>query len=328
MAQRRHVAIVGMGGLGCPAALALASAGVEQLTLIDGDLVDESNLQRQILYAVADVGQRKVDAAATALAARHPGLVLGRAPVRLTADNAAALLGSADVVLDGCDDPDTKFLLNDRCLELGVPLISAGCVAWRGQLLAIAPGRPCLRCLFEAPPADVDSCALTGILGAWAGVVGARAAEWALAILDGGLATLPRGLVSLDGWAGSERLISFQSRSDCAACTAAATAGIGRRMHTFRKGDAMAKVRIPTPLRKYTAGAEEVEATGATVGAVLTDLEARYPGIRERIFDDKGAVRRFVNIFVRDEDIRFQKQLETPVADADEISIVPAIAGG
>jgi MoaD family protein len=90
----------------------------------------------------------------------------------------------------------------------------------------------------------------------------------------------------------------------------------------------MATVRIPTPLRKLTQGAEEVSASGNTIGALIADLEKRYPGIKERICDDTGAVRRFVNIFVKDEDIRFLQNLETPVKDGDEVSIVPAIAGG
>ena len=90
----------------------------------------------------------------------------------------------------------------------------------------------------------------------------------------------------------------------------------------------MATVRIPTPLRKLTQGLEEVSASGATIGDVITDLEAKYPGLKERLCDDKGQVRRFVNIFANDEDIRFLKNLETPVKDSDEISIVPAIAGG
>ena len=90
----------------------------------------------------------------------------------------------------------------------------------------------------------------------------------------------------------------------------------------------MATVRIPTPLRKLTNGLEEVAATGATIAEILSDLEKHYPGLKERLFDDKGQVRRFVNIFANDEDIRFLKNLETPVADKDEISIVPAIAGG
>ena len=90
----------------------------------------------------------------------------------------------------------------------------------------------------------------------------------------------------------------------------------------------MAIVRIPTPLRKLTAGKEEVAAAGATVGALIADLERQYPGIKERLCDDSGAVRRFVNIFQNDEDIRFLQNLDTPVKDSDEISIVPAIAGG
>ena len=90
----------------------------------------------------------------------------------------------------------------------------------------------------------------------------------------------------------------------------------------------MATVRIPTPLRKLTQGLEEVKAQGATVSELLVDLEKQYPGLRERLFDDKGQVRRFVNIFANDEDIRFLQNLDTPVKDSDEISIVPAIAGG
>ncbi|HKA87811.1 MAG TPA: ubiquitin-like small modifier protein 1 [Haliangiales bacterium] len=90
----------------------------------------------------------------------------------------------------------------------------------------------------------------------------------------------------------------------------------------------MTTVRIPTPLRKLTAGLEEVKAEGATVGALLADLEKKHPGIRERIFDDKGQIRRFVNIFANEEDIRFLQNLDTPVKDGDEVSIVPAIAGG
>ena len=90
----------------------------------------------------------------------------------------------------------------------------------------------------------------------------------------------------------------------------------------------MAKVRIPTPLRKFTGGEEEVPAAGATVGELVGDIDKRFPGIRERIFDGDGKVRRFVNIYVNGDDIRFLSNLETPVKDADEVSIVPAIAGG
>ncbi len=325
---RQHAVIVGVGGLGCPAAWALAASGVGRLTLIDADVVEESNLQRQILYTTADLGQRKVDAASAALLLRFPRLRTTPRRARLEADNAARLLLDADVVLDGTDDVEAKFVLNDVCLQLGVPLVSAGAVAWRGQLLAVLPGGPCLRCLFEAPPGDATSCALAGILGAWAGVVGARAAQLALQLLDdetADAATVRRDYLALDGWHDREQRVTFHPRVGCPACAAAAPV----RFRSLRgERPVMAKVRIPTPLRKYTAGAEEVLIEGKNVAELLTNLEASHPGIRERIFDDKGAVRRFVNIFVRDEDIRFLQQLETPIADSDEVSIVPAIAGG
>lgn len=319
----RTVALVGMGGLGNPAALALGAAGVGHLVLLDDDSVDGSNLQRQILFAQSDIGQKKVDAAKQSLLARWPTLRVTALGERVTANNAARLLAGCSVVIDGTDDASAKFLLNDICLGLGVPLVSAGAVAWRGQLMVVLPEGPCLRCLFEAPPDDPATCALAGILGAWAGVVGAEAAALAIAILDG--EPVCRDYVALDGWLETRRHVTFSRRSDCPACVGAAPV---RLPDSLSGAPVMAKVRIPTLLRKYTAGAEEVVAEGKTVGALLADLEARHPGIKERIFDDKGAVRRFVNIFVRDEDIRFLQQLETAVADNDEISIVPAIAGG
>lgn len=328
---RHHAVIVGLGGLGCPAAWALGAAGVGQLTLIDDDVVDESNLQRQILYTSSDVGRAKVDAASAALALRFPRLRITTQRPRLDAANAPRLLLGADVVLDGTDDVEAKFALNDACLRLGVPLVSAGAVAWRGQLMAVLPGGPCLRCLFEAPPVDATSCALAGILGAWAGVVGARAAALALQLLDDetvATSSVPRDYLALDGWHGSERRVTFHPRVGCPACAAAAPVRFRSPRSLRGERPVMAKVRIPTPLRKYTAGAEEVLIEGKNVAELLTNLEASHPGIRERIFDDKGAVRRFVNIFVRDEDIRFLQQLETPIADSDEVSIVPAIAGG
>lgn len=313
-----------MGGIGNPAALALAAAGVGHLVLIDDDRVDGSNLQRQILFRDSDIGQKKVDAAKDGLLTRYPTLKVTALGERLDPQNAARLLAGIAVVLDGTDDASTKFLLNDVCLRLGVPLVSAGAVAWRGQLMAVLPDGPCLRCLFEAPPDDPATCALAGVLGAWVGVVGAEAAGLALQILDG--ESVDRAYRARDGWLDTTRNVTFLRRNDCPACAAASPV----RLPDSRKGApvTMAKVRIPTLLRKYTAGAEEVVAEGATVAAVLADLEARHPGIKERIFDDKGAVRRFVNIFVGEEDIRFLQQLETNVPDNAELSIVPAIAGG
>jgi molybdopterin/thiamine biosynthesis adenylyltransferase/molybdopterin converting factor small subunit len=325
---KARLVLVGMGGIGCPAAWSLCAGTAGELVLIDDDVVDVSNLQRQILYATSDVGRPKVEAARDALLARYPAQRIIAVRARLTPVNADALLARADVVFDGTDDTPTKFVLNDLCVARGLPLVSAGAVGWRGQLLAVLPGGPCLRCLFEEPPEDATTCALAGILGAWAGVIGARAAMMAQSITvdpDNVMNTFSRDYLALDGWLGEVRHVTFRPRRGCPACAAATPV----RCRPFR-GDRppMAKVRIPTPLRKYTAGAEEVVIEGKNVGELLANLETSHPGIKERIFDDKGAVRRFVNIFVRDEDIRTLQQLETPIADNDEVSIVPAIAGG
>jgi molybdopterin synthase sulfur carrier subunit len=165
-------------------------------------------------------------------------------------------------------------------------------------------------------------------MGAAAGVVGTLEAALAHAILTDeapsasaatGRDRRPGELVVLDLYAGTRRRVTFRPRAACPACA---------RSPLAQKGEKMATVRIPTPLRKLTGGAEEVSASGKTVGELIADLERRYPGLRERICEPSGSLRRFVNVFVKDEDIRFLKNLETPVADTDEVSIVPAIAGG
>lgn len=179
--------VIGAGGLGCPALLALAPTAGLRLTIVDDDRVDESNLQRQILHRSADVGRLKVESARDALWRRWPGAQLELVAARLDADNAASLVTAHDVVLDGSDSFATKFLLNDVCLSSGVPLVHGGVVGLAGQLMTVLDGHACFRCIFEAPPeaGAVGSCREAGILGAVAGVVGGRMAKEALAILDG-----------------------------------------------------------------------------------------------------------------------------------------------
>ena len=171
------VLIVGAGGLGSPAALYLAAAGVGTLGLVDDDHVSLSNLQRQILFKTADVGAAKTEAAARALAALNPGVKRVPHPVRLGPQNAASLIAGYDLVLDGCDNFETRFLVNDTCFALGKTLVSAAVTEFEGQL-ATFKGRPCYRCLFpEAPPPGaVPNCSETGVIGAAAGVMGSLAA--------------------------------------------------------------------------------------------------------------------------------------------------------
>lgn len=222
-----RVLVVGVGGLGCPAALALVDGGVGHLTLVDDDVVAESNLHRQVLYGTADAGRPKVEVAAEALgrrrASRGAGLDVTPRVGRINADNALALVRGFDVVLDGTDQPTTKFLLSDACVRAGVPLVHAGAVRWQGQLLVMRPGDPCLRCLFEdIPPAEGLSCAEQGVAGPVVGVLGALQAERALALIGGDPTVRGGELVVYDGLAGTLRAVRFGRDPECRGCGAKA----------------------------------------------------------------------------------------------------------
>ncbi|HEX8794499.1 MAG TPA: ThiF family adenylyltransferase [Polyangiaceae bacterium] len=313
--ERARVLVVGLGGLGCPALLALAHAGVGTLGLCDDDEVDATNLHRQILYRESDVGTHKVDAAARALAAIAPRVELRPYRTRLLPANAAEIVRGWDVVLEGADNFATKFLAADACAAAGVPVVHASSVRWVGTALAVgARGRPCYRCLFEdVPEGDAPNCAEAGVMGPVVGLTAAAQVDLALALLAG--PAVAGTLVTVDGKSGTLRRRIVPPRADCHLC------GVEKRraMETI--------VRIPTPLRTLTGGADEVKAAGATVGEVIEDLEKKHPGIRDRLLDDKG-VRRFVNIYVGEEDVRFLEGLKTQLKAGDQISIVPAIAGG
>jgi molybdopterin-synthase adenylyltransferase len=178
-----RVLIIGAGGLGSPLALYLVAAGVGALGLVDDDTVSLSNLQRQILFKTVDVCRPKTEAAAKALAALNPGVKIEPHAVRLTAANAKDLIGAYDIVADGSDNFETRFLVNDTCFALGKTLVSAAVTEFEGQLATFkahdrsAP-YPCYRCLFPEPPAPgtVPSCSETGVIGAATGVMGSLAA--------------------------------------------------------------------------------------------------------------------------------------------------------
>ena len=176
--RKARVLIVGAGGLGSPAALYLAAAGVGTLGLVDDDAVSLSNLQRQILFRTADIGRPKVEAGGEALKALNPGVQIESHKKRVTAANVMALIADYDVVADGSDNFPTRFLLNDACFFAQKPLVSAAVTEFEGQLATYQgyePGCPCYRCLFAAPPppGTVPNCSETGVLGAAAGVMGA-----------------------------------------------------------------------------------------------------------------------------------------------------------
>ena len=215
--KRARVLIVGAGGVGGPAALYLAAAGVGTLGLIDHDAVALSNLQRQILFDTADVGRPKVEAAAMRLEGLNPHVAVQTFAERLTAENALARIEDFDLVLDGTDDFETRFLVNAACVAAGRPLVSGALGRWSGQV-AVFAGRPCYRCLVPDMPPDAETCARVGVVGALAGVVGSMAALEAIKVLTGAGQPLTGRLLLYDGLAGTARTVRIAPDPACPVC--------------------------------------------------------------------------------------------------------------
>jgi molybdopterin/thiamine biosynthesis adenylyltransferase len=228
---RARVLVVGVGGIGSPAALALARAGVGELGLVDPDVVEPSNLHRQPLYDDADVGCPKADVAAERLTAEAPRLRVHAWRERFPAAASAAALPGFDVVVDGTDSIAAKFAVNDAAVAAGVPLVHAGVLGFRAQLFTVLPGASaCYRCLFEEapPPGDVPSCRDAGILGPTAALAGALAAAEALRIAGGSGAAWANRLLVLDAWTGRHRGVPLARRPGCTTCASApAAAALG-----------------------------------------------------------------------------------------------------
>lgn len=215
--KRARVLIVGVGGVGAPAALYLAAAGVGTLGLIDDDVVGLSNLQRQIAFSTSEVGRPKVQAAADRLTGLNPHVVIEAHPERLTEDNAAERIGAYDLVLDGTDDFQTRLWVNAACVATGRPLVSGALGRWSGQVGVFA-GRPCYRCLVPEIPPDAETCARVGVIGALAGVIGSMAALEAIKVLTGAGEALTGRLLLYDGLAGAARTVRVAADPACPVC--------------------------------------------------------------------------------------------------------------
>ena len=216
-----RILLIGAGGLGAPAALYLAAAGVGTIGLIDDDDVDVSNLQRQVIHATAAVGRPKVDSAAEAIRALNPDVEVVAHRTRLTADNARDLLGGWDVVIDGTDNFPTRYLVNDAAVMLGLPLVHGAVLGFNGQVGVFDARRgPCYRCLHPTPPpaGSVPSCAEAGVLGVLPGIIGTMQAAEALKLVIGGGQPLLGRLALLDAWGAHLREIPVAKNPACPVC--------------------------------------------------------------------------------------------------------------
>lgn len=226
--SQTRVLVVGAGGLGAPALLYLAAAGIGELVIVDDDTVALSNLQRQPIFASADVGQPKADVAAARLAALNPHVRVQPHVLRLDADTAAGLVAAADLVLDGSDNFPTRYLLNAACFEAGRPLVAAAMSRWEGQISLWHPaaGGPCYACVFPEPPdpALVPPCALAGVVGALPGVMGSLMALEAIKHVTGAGRPLRSALLLYDALDAEMRRVRTRARGDCPVCH-----GIGAR---------------------------------------------------------------------------------------------------
>jgi molybdopterin/thiamine biosynthesis adenylyltransferase/rhodanese-related sulfurtransferase len=220
--KNARVLIVGAGGLGSPAALYLAAMGVGTIGIIDDDTVVISNLHRQILYRDSDVGQSKATLAESRLSEINPSTTIRSFDKRLTPENVIKILKAFDFVLDGTDNFSTRYLVNDACLVLGIPLISASILKFEGQLTVLcANNGPCYRCLFPEPPnaADAPSCAEAGVMGALAGVMGTMMAMEAIKIIAGIGEPLSGRIMIYDALNANVRTFNVNRDSACLACS-------------------------------------------------------------------------------------------------------------
>ena len=223
-----RVLIVGAGGLGSPAALYLAAAGVGALGLADPDTVALSNLQRQVLYGMDDLGRGKALSAGERLSALNPDIDIEPLPVAVDAGNASTLAADYDLVLDGTDDFATRFAVNAACVAQRKTLVSGAIGRWSGQVgvfnagltrgKPLAERQPCYRCLVPHAPPDAETCSMVGVVGALAGVVGSMMALEAIKLITGAGEPLIGRLWVYDGLDGESRTVRLGPDPECPVC--------------------------------------------------------------------------------------------------------------
>jgi molybdopterin/thiamine biosynthesis adenylyltransferase len=215
-----RVLIVGAGGLGSPVAMYLAAAGVGTIGIVDGDMVDLSNLQRQVIHRTADIGRPKVESAKERMLAINPGVTVDAYRQLLTSDNAEQLIGPYDMVVDATDNFDVKYLISDTCVRMDKPFSHGAILHYYGQTFTHVPGSACYRCLFGEQPAagSVPTGAQAGLLGAVAGMLGTIQAAEVLKYLTGAGELLTNRLLTFDALNMNCRTLRMPRDPHCPAC--------------------------------------------------------------------------------------------------------------
>ncbi|MFL5758072.1 MAG: molybdopterin-synthase adenylyltransferase MoeB, partial [Chloroflexota bacterium] len=256
-----QVLLIGAGGLGSPAALYLAAAGVGTLGIIDFDVVDLSNLQRQVLHTNDRVGEKKVESARKTLTALNPDVTVVAHEEMLVADNVERIIAGYDVVLDGTDTFETRYILNDAAVAAGIPVVHASVFRFEGQLTTFVPREgPCYRCLYPTPPPPelAPGCSVAGVLGVVPGIMGMLQANEVLKVLLGIGDTLAGRLVLFDALDTSFTELKLRRDPECPVCSDAA----------FARRAAGEKIELPVPQAVLTSTpvAEEAFVLGGTSG--------------------------------------------------------------
>ncbi len=212
------VLLIGLGGLGSPVAMYLASSGVGHLTLVDHDRVELTNLQRQIVHDTDSLGAEKVESAARRLRALNPEIGIDTIDRKLEGDALLAAVRVADVVVDGSDNFATRYAVNAACVKAGKPLVTGAVVRFEGQITVIAPGGPCYHCLYPASDAPEEPCATFGVLAPAAGVVGSLMAVETLKLLMGIGESLAGRLILYDALRAEWREVRMRKDPACPVC--------------------------------------------------------------------------------------------------------------
>jgi len=215
-----HVLILGLGGLGSPVAMYLATAGIGEITLIDDDKVDLSNLQRQIIHKQNSQEQYKVDSAKEQLLKLNPEIKINTVNQRLDEESLNQIISNVDLVTDCCDNFETRFMLNRVCFKHKIPLVSGAAIRWEGQLTSFTmkEGSPCYQCLYDADSFSDQTCAHNGVVGPVVGIIGSMQALEAIKLITGSGKPAEGELTLFDGLDLSFSKIKFGKKDQCGVC--------------------------------------------------------------------------------------------------------------